>query len=93
MNVILRGRNAWRPDGMSRLGIVSVHQGRNVEIEFTSDTTASGIWSMTDRLYFPANGEFSLMTGYGHYRETYEKIDGNWQIKTTHVTRIRVEVA
>lgn len=92
MNVILRGRNAWRSDGMSRLGIVSVHQGHNCEIDFTSDTTASGIWSMTDRLYFPPGAEFSLMTGYGHYLETYEKIDGNWQIRTTRITRIRVEV-
>lgn len=91
MNVILRGRSSWLSDGMSRLGIVSVHQGHNFELEFTSDTTAKGIWSMTDRLYFPPGGEFSLMTGYGHYLETYEKIGSSWMLKTTHVTRIRVE--
>jgi hypothetical protein len=93
MNVILRGRASWRSDGMSRFGIVSVHQGHNFELEFTSNTTAKGIWSMTDRLYCPPGGEFSLMTGYGHYLETYEKIGSNWLIKTTHVTRIRVEVS
>jgi hypothetical protein len=91
MNVVLRGRESWRPDGMSGLGIVSVHQGHNFEVEFTSDTTARGIWSMTDRLYFPPGSEFSLMTGYGHYRESYERVDGVWKLKTTHVTRIRVE--
>ena len=92
MNVVLRGRSSWRSDGMSKFGIVSVHQGHNFELEFTSDTTAKGIWSMTDRLYFPPGSEFSLMTGYGHYHETYEKA-GRWMLKTTHITRIRVEVS
>lgn len=92
MNVILYGKDSWRSDGMSKLGIISVHQGHNFEVEFTSGTTAKGIWSMTDRLYFPPGGEFSRMTGYGHYLETYEKIDGHWKIKTTRIARIRVEV-
>ena len=92
MNVILRGRDSWRADGMSSLGIVSVHQGHNFEIEFTGATTAAVIWSMMDRLWFPPGGEFSLMTGYGHYHETYEKLSDVWQLKTTHITRIRVEV-
>ena len=93
MNVILHGRSSWRSDGMSRLGIVSVHQGHNFEVEFTSGTTAKGVWSMTDRLYFPPGGEFSLMTGYGHYWETYERVGSSWLLKTTHITRIRVEVS
>lgn len=91
MNVVLKGRDSWRSDGMSGLGIVSVHQGHQCEIELTSDTTANGIWSMTDRLYFPPGSSFSLMTGYGHYIETYEKVAGSWKLKTTHITRIRVE--
>jgi hypothetical protein len=60
-------------------------------LEFTSDAAAKGIWSMTDRLYFPPGEEFSLMTGYGHYLETYEKVGGAWLLKTTRITRIRVE--
>ena len=91
MNVVLHGRAAWKSDGMSSRGIVSVHQGHNFELTFTGDTSAKGVWSMTDRLYFPPGGEFSLMTGYGHYLETYEKVDGAWLLKTTHITRIRVE--
>jgi hypothetical protein len=93
MNVVLRGRDSWRADGMSSLGIVSVHQGHNFEVEFTSWRTADVIWSMTDRLWFPPGGAFSLMTGYGHYHETYEKFSGGWKLKTTHITRIRVEVS
>lgn len=93
MNVVLRGRDSWVADGMSKLGIVSVHQGHNFEVEFDSDTSARGIWSMTDRLYFPPGGAFALMTGYGHYIETYEKIGDAWKLKTTRITRIRVEVS
>lgn len=93
MNVVLRGRDSWKSDGMSKFGIVSVHQGHNFEAEFLSDTIAKGIWSMTDRLWFPPGGEFTLMTGYGHYLETYEKLQGTWHLKTTRVTRIRVEVS
>lgn len=76
---------------MTRFGIVSVHQGFRGRVH--SATSASGIWSMTDRLYFPPDGAFSQLTGYGHYNETYEKVGGHWVIKTTHIRRIRVEVA
>lgn len=93
MNVVLRGRDAWRADGLSKIGIISVHHGHNFEVEFTNNQNANGIWSMTDRLYFPPGGRFSVMTGYGHYRETYQKTDDGWKLKTTHVTRIRVEVS
>jgi hypothetical protein len=93
MNVVLRGRESWSSDGMAKFGIVSVHQGHNFEMEFTDETTAKGIWSMTDRLWFPPGGEFSLMTGHGHYHETYVKVGDGWQIQTTHITRIRVEVS
>jgi hypothetical protein len=93
MNVVLRGRDAWRADGMSSLGIVSAHQGHNCEVSFISNTAAQVIWSMTDRLWFPPGGTFSLMTGYGHYHETYEKSADGWKLKTTRITRIRVEVS
>lgn len=93
MNVVLRGRDNWASDGLAKAGIVSVHQGHNCEIELTSDTTATAIWSMTDRLYMPAGAPFALMTGYGYYHESYEKIDGMWKVKTIRITRIRVEAS
>jgi hypothetical protein len=91
MNVVMRGRDSWTSGGLSDYGIVSVHQGHNCEIELTSDATANVIWSMTDRLYMPEGGAYALMTGFGYYYETYEKIGGAWQIKTLHIKRIRVE--
>lgn len=89
LNIVMRGHESFTGDGSSK--IVSVHQGHNCDIEFTSDTTASAIWSMTDRLFFPAGSELTQMTGYGFYHETYEKVDGSWKIKTTRISRTRVE--
>lgn len=93
MNVVLRGSANWTSDAFKRAGIVSVHQGHNVEIALTSDTTATGIWSMTDRMFFPEGAPFATLTGYGYYHETYEKVGGRWTIKTTRIERLRVETA
>jgi hypothetical protein len=92
MNVILRGRDKWISDGMARFGIVSVHQGHQADIEISEPVTATGIWAFTDRMFFPAGGPFSRLTGYGFYHETYIRVGEAWQIKTTRITRIRVEV-
>jgi hypothetical protein len=92
MNVVLRGRANYQ-EGLASAGIVSVHQGHNVEIEFTGDSTAKVIWSMTDRLYMPPGAPFALMTGFGHYHETYETSGGAWRIKTLRLTRLRVEAS
>ena len=29
--------------------------------------------------------------GYGHYHETYEKIDGTWRITTSSLSRLRMD--
>jgi len=31
------------------------------------------------------------LRGYGHYEETYVKLDGQWKIKTSKLTRLRVD--
>jgi hypothetical protein len=92
MNMTLRGRDSWLSDGMAKYGIVSVHQGHQSDIEITGPDTATGIWAFTDRMWFPPGGAFSQLTGYGFYHETYVRVDGAWLIKTTRITRIRVEV-
>ena len=94
MNVVMRGRSSWTDEGLSALGIVSTHHGHNCEITLSSDTTASAIWSMTDRLFMPPGAQpYSVMIGYGYYHETYEKIGGAWQIKTIRIQRLRVHSA
>jgi SnoaL-like domain len=66
----------------------TVHQVHAPEIEVTSSTTARGIWALNDvvRLAPGLN-----LDGYGHYHETYEKIDGQWRIKTSKLTRLRTD--
>jgi SnoaL-like domain len=91
MNVVMRGSASWTSDGLSKAGIVSVHHSHNGEIAIAGDTTASAVWSMTDRLYMPPGAPYAVMTGFGYYHETYEKIAGAWKIKTLRISRIRVE--
>jgi hypothetical protein len=74
---------------------VSVHHGHMPIIEFTSDTTAKVIWAMEDRLYrtkeFPLHDGGVYLHGFGHYRETYVKLDIGWRIQSSRLTRLRVE--
>jgi uncharacterized protein (TIGR02246 family) len=69
-------------------GVVTVHQGHMPEIDVTSPTTATGIWALQDILKWPNGAE---MHGYGHYHETYERIDGTWRIKSLKLTRLRTD--
>ena len=71
--------------------VETVHHGHMPEIEITSDTTATGTWAMEDMLRWPADAPIDEMHGYGHYHETYEKIDGQWRIATCTLTRLRVD--
>ncbi|MCB2076724.1 MAG: nuclear transport factor 2 family protein [Novosphingobium sp.] len=70
---------------------VSVHHGHTPIIEITSPTTATGIWAMEDRLY---RGKSHVqgpgfVLGFGHYHETYVKLDIGWRIRTSRLTRLR----
>lgn len=68
---------------------VTVHQVQQPEIELTSPTAASGVWAMLDVVRFKPG---LTMHGFGHYFETYEKLDGQWRIKTSKLTRLREEI-
>ena len=72
--------------------VVTVHHGHMPEIEITSPTTARGIWSMEDMLRWPEGSPIRSLHGYGHYHETYEKVDGRWLIKTLTLSRLRVDM-
>jgi uncharacterized protein (TIGR02246 family) len=71
--------------------VTTVHHGHMPEIEILSPTTARGIWAMEDKLRWPEGTPIRSMHGYGHYHETYEKVDGRWLIKTITLTRLRVD--
>lgn len=67
----------------------TVHQVHAPEIELRSATTATGVWALEDvvRLAPGVN-----LNGRGHYHETYEKVDGQWRIKSSTLTRVREDV-
>jgi uncharacterized protein (TIGR02246 family) len=71
--------------------VTTVHHGHTPEIEITSPTTATGIWAMEDKLRWPDGAPMGSMHGYGHYHETYEKVDGDWRIKTLELRRLRLD--
>jgi len=70
---------------------VTVHHGHMSEIEILTDTTARGIWSMEDKLWWPKGSPIETIHGYGHYHEDYRKVDGEWKIAVNRLTRLRVD--
>ncbi len=74
---------------------VSVHHGHMPDIDILSDTEAKGVWAMEDLIWrskeHPLFGEYSYVHGWGHYRETYVRLDAGWRIRTTQLTRLRTE--
>ena len=78
-------RNAIEP-------VLTVHHGHMPEITFTSATTATGIWAMEDKLWWPEGNPIKHLHGYGHYHETYEKGADGWRIKTMRLSRLHREV-
>ena len=51
----------------------SVHHVHAPEIEFSEAAIAHGIWAVEDYV----TSTFGNFRGYGHYHETYRKIDGS----------------
>ena len=67
---------------------LTVHHGHTPEITLTSATTATGIWAMEDRVWWPPGGPVSYIHGFGHYHEIYEKTADGWRIKSMTLTRL-----
>jgi hypothetical protein len=67
----------------------TVHQVHAPEIELTSPTTARGTWALEDVVRFAPGVN---LRGYGHYAETYEKVDGRWLFTSSTLTRLREDV-
>ena len=98
----VRGRQALTEkirdtlDGASP--VTSVHHGHTPLIEYagphpeTGEPTATGIWSMEDRLWWRVeNGRERWLHGWGHYHERYRRVDGQWLISYRRLERIRVD--
>jgi SnoaL-like domain len=70
---------------------ITVHHGHMPEVEVTSASNARAIFAMEDLIWWPEGSRRRTLHGWGHYHETFEKIDGKWLIKTLRLTRLRVD--
>lgn len=70
-------------------GRATVHQVHAPEIELTSPASARAVWALEDvvRLAPGVN-----LRGYGHYRESYVLVDGQWLIAESTLTRLREDI-
>jgi hypothetical protein len=69
----------------------TIHHGHMPEIEVTGPTTATGTWSMYDRVEVDPPSPLRLH-GWGHYHESYARgDDGRWRIARLQLTRLRVD--
>ena len=85
---LFQGREAFMAFARGLSIVQSVHQGHMPEIDLTSATTASGIWSLEDYNIWE---DGTQNHGWGHYLETYEKQGDSWHIKTMSLSYLRVE--
>ena len=86
---VVEGADEFMAFLVSAIGdVVTVHHGHTPEIEVTSATTATGIWAMEDMLRWPDGSE---LHGYGHYHEEYQKAGGAWLIRSSTLTRLRMD--
>ena len=65
--------------------LVTVHQGHHYDIELTSETTARGTWAMYDNLQ--GLESHASREGFGWYDEEYVKVNGEWKIKSSVLSR------
>ena len=89
---VIRGADefvAFTRKRLAKPSHATAHQVHAPEIELTSATTARGVWALEDvvRLAPGIN-----LRGYGHYHETYQKVDGQWRITSSKLTRLREDV-
>jgi uncharacterized protein (TIGR02246 family) len=69
---------------------VTVHHGHMPEITLTSPTGATGIWALHDEIVWP---DGTRMVGDGHYHETYALVGGEWRIRSSTLTRLRMDLS
>lgn len=65
----------------------TMHHQHTPEIEITGPDAATGMWAMQDIVHI---GTF-LLRGWGHYAEEYVRTAEGWKIKSSTLTRVRVD--
>ncbi len=88
-----RGRDAivkFLTEAMGRPSFYSSHRVHHPEIDFTSETTATGIWALED-VVIETQWQVTIR-GAAFYEDEYEKVDGEWKIKSTGYRRTYEEI-
>jgi hypothetical protein len=75
---------------LGRPTILTAHHGHHPEIELSSETTATGIWSLWDHVIDLQHGV--EIGGAAFYRDTYVKRDGAWRFQSTGYQRTYEEM-
>jgi hypothetical protein len=70
--------------------LVTIHHGHMGEIEITGDATARGVWAMEDIIRTGPGEAPLILHGWGHYHDTYVRLDRGWAIETTRITRLNL---
>jgi hypothetical protein len=73
-------------------GLVTVHHGHMPEIALLSETNATGIWALEDRIWFKPGSPSRMMHGWGHYHESYVRADRAWRISAMRISRLKTEL-
>jgi hypothetical protein len=75
-------------------GARTAHHGHMPEIEMESPTEARAVWALNDYVEWepdPETGVRRGIEGFGHYHETYRKIDGAWRIASLRLSYLRID--
>ncbi len=76
---------------MALEGVVTVHHGHMPEMVMSMPDEITAIWSMADIIRYPAGRPVAGFNGYGHYHDTYRRLDnGSWKIARLTLKRITV---
>lgn len=70
---------------------LTVHHGHMPEIDIIDDDHARGTWAMVDIIEVPYGHDLPSFIGYGHYRDEYRRVDGQWRISRLSLSRIKLE--
>jgi hypothetical protein len=91
-SAVYRSREEFVANVQHFLGpAVTLHHGHTPELDVLSPTSAKGIWTMQDWLYWPEDNQIAgvrSLLGWGHYHESYVKTSGKWRIATLRLTRM-----
>jgi hypothetical protein len=68
---------------------VTVHHALMPEIELTSATTANGIWAVH---LFSTLPDGRSIDCFGHYYDTYEKVDDSWRLSSLRLEWLHREI-